>query len=78
MSTREGTKPATANLAPMHRKLDDPQRDVDAEIGHIRGLVLIRKLLAERGASSVELHQCDAVIARCREELAELALRAAA
>jgi hypothetical protein len=62
----------------MYRKLGDPQREVDAEITHIRGLVLIRKMLAERGATASELHECDAVIARCRQELAQLAVRAAA
>lgn len=62
----------------MYRKLGDPQRQVDEEIGHIRGLVLIRKMLAERGAPETELRECDAVIARCRTELAELAVRAAA
>jgi hypothetical protein len=62
----------------MYRKLGDPQRQVDEEIGHIRGLVLIRKMLAERGAAEAELRECDAVISRCRSELAELAVRAAA
>jgi len=62
----------------MYRKLGDPQRQVDEEIGHIRGLVLIRKMLAERGAPDAELRECDAVIARCRVDLAELAVRAAA
>ena len=62
----------------MYSKLGDPQRQVNEEIGHIRGLVLIRKMLAERGAPETELQECDAVIARCRSDLAELALRAAA
>jgi hypothetical protein len=62
----------------MVRKLGDPQREVDAEIAHIRGLVLIRKMLAERGATASELHEYDAVIARCRRDLAQLAVRAAA
>ena len=62
----------------MYRKLGDPQREVDAEITHIRGLVLIRKMLAERGASASELRECDAVIADCRRDLAQLAVRAAA
>ncbi|HEY2543751.1 MAG TPA: hypothetical protein VGH92_11960 [Gaiellaceae bacterium] len=62
----------------MYRKLGDPQRDVDEEIGHVRGLVLIRRMLADRGAAASELRECDAVIARCREELAQLAVRAAA
>jgi hypothetical protein len=57
----------------MYRKLADPQRAVDEEIGHIRGLVLIRRMLAERGATAVELNECDAVIAACRRQLATLA-----
>jgi hypothetical protein len=62
----------------VYRKLGDPQRQVDEEIDHIRGLVLIRKMLADRGAPPVELQDCDAVIARCRRQLAELAVRAGA
>lgn len=62
----------------MIRKPGNPRRQVDEEIGHIRGLVLIRKMLAERGAPETELRECDAVIARCRSELAEPALRAGA
>lgn len=62
----------------MIRKLEDPRRQVDEEIGHIQGLVLIRKMLAERGAPETELRECDVVIARCRRELAELAVRASA
>ena len=60
----------------MYRKLGDPQRDVDEEIRHISGLVLIRQLLAERGAPSHELRECDAVIEACRTRLADLAVRA--
>ena len=60
----------------MNGKLGDPLREVDEEIGHIRGLVLIRRLLAERGASASELGECDAVIADCRRRLADLAPRA--
>ena len=62
----------------MHRKLSDSQRAVDEEIRHIRGLVLIRSLLADRGASAAELQECDVVIAGCRRELVALALRAGA
>jgi hypothetical protein len=57
----------------MYRKLADPQREVDEEIGHIRGLVLIRRMLADRGATGAELSECDAVIADCRTQLAVLA-----
>jgi hypothetical protein len=69
---------AAANVAPMYTKFGDPRRRVDEEIDHIRGLLLIRKMLAERGAAPAELQDCDAVIARCRRQLAELAVRAAA
>jgi hypothetical protein len=62
----------------MYRKLGDPQREVDEEIGHIRGLVLIRRLLAERGTPASELREYDAVIAECRLHLADLAIRAGA
>jgi hypothetical protein len=67
-----------AKVAAVYRKLGDPQRAVDQEIGHIRGLVLIRQLLAERGAPPSELRDCDAVIAACRTRLAGLAVRAGA
>lgn len=62
----------------MYRKLGDPQRDVDEEIAHIRGLVLIRKMLADRGASASDLRECDATIAECRLHLADLAIQAGA
>lgn len=75
---RAGTDCAGANVAAVYRKLSDPQRHVDAEIGHIQGLVLIRRMLAERGATPAELHQCDVVIAESRRRLADLALRAGA
>jgi len=60
----------------MYRKLTDPQRQVDAEIGHIQGLVLIRRILAERGAGTDELQECDSVIAESRRQLADLAVLA--
>jgi hypothetical protein len=62
----------------MNRKPWDPQRDVDAQILHIRCLVLIRSLLADRGATPAELAECDDVIAAGRQKLAELAFRAGA
>jgi hypothetical protein len=62
----------------MYRKSSDPQRDVDEQIRHVRGLVLIRTLLTDRGATAAELAECDAVIAAGRQELAELAVRAGA
>ena len=62
----------------MYRKLGDPQRDVEEQIDHIRGLVLIRRMLAERGAAASDLRDCDATIAECRLHLADLAIRAGA
>lgn len=76
MSTRGGTGADAANVAAMIRKLGDPQREVDLQIDHIRGLVLIRKMLADRGATASELGECDAVIAGCRLQLADLAVQA--
>ena len=65
------------NVTPMYRKLSDPQIEVDAEIRHIRDLVFLRGMLAERGATADELAQYDAVIATSRAELARTAKRAA-
>ncbi|HLY93789.1 MAG TPA: hypothetical protein VKP14_02990 [Gaiellaceae bacterium] len=65
-----------ANVTPMYRKLSDPQLEVDAEIRHIRDLVFLRALLAERGASADELRQYDAAIADRRSELASSVKRA--
>jgi hypothetical protein len=78
LESREGTRLAAKNVAAMYRKLGDPQREVDEEISHIRGLVLIRMMLAERGTPASELRDCDAVIAECRLRLADLAIRAGA
>lgn len=65
------------NVTPMYRKLSDPQIEVDAEIRHIRDLVFLRSLLAERGATADELLQYDAVITASRAQLASSAKRAA-
>jgi hypothetical protein len=73
-----GLGPVSEKVAAVYTKLGDPQREVDEEIGHIRGLVLIRQLLAERGAPASELRDCDAVIAACRVRLADMAVRAGA
>jgi len=62
----------------MHGKPSQPHPAVRAQILHIRGLVLIRSLLADRGATPAELAECDAVIATGRLELADLAARAGA
>lgn len=62
----------------MHRKPSDPRREIDLQIDHIRGLVLIRRMLADRGATQSELGECDAVIAGCRLQLVDLALHGGA
>jgi len=66
-----------ANVTPMYRKLSDPQLEVDAEIRHVRDLVFLRALLAERGATVDELERYDAAIAERRSELARSVKRAA-
>jgi len=49
------------------------QDALDDQVHHIRDLVLIRDLLARRGADADELADCDAVIEEQREALAALA-----
>jgi hypothetical protein len=56
----------------------DPQREVQAELRHIRDLVFVRDLLRERGAAPTELRQYDAVIDQGRTQLAGSAKRASA
>ena len=46
---------------------------VDQEIQHLHDLLLLRNLLADRGAGSDELQQYEAEIAKARERLAEAA-----
>ena len=67
----------SANVTRMHRKLSDPQSEVDDEIRHIRDLVFVRNLLAERGATYAELRDYDTVIDGVRSQLADSAKRAA-
>jgi hypothetical protein len=52
--------------------------DLAAEVGHIRDLVFVRRLLRERGATEAELQECDAVIGEARQRLAESARLACA
>ena len=54
------------------------QDELQDELRHIRDLVFIRDLLCERGETSNELRQYDAVINEARAQLAESAKRAAA
>ena len=69
---------SSANLSPMLGKHTDSQAAVAEEIRHIRDLVFVRNLLEARGASSVEVRECDAVIDECRRRLAVSAKRASA
>ena len=54
------------------------QDELQDELRHIRDLVFIRDLLCERGETSNELRQYDAVINEARAQLAESAKRASA
>jgi hypothetical protein len=47
-------------------------REVDDLVLHLKGLVLVRALLKERGASEEELDEHGAEIARVRSQLARL------
>jgi hypothetical protein len=44
---------------------------VQQELEHIRGLVVVRDALRRRGASSLELRQCDKTMGQARERLAQ-------
>ena len=47
-------------------------RDIDDLLLHVRGLVLVRDLLAERGASSSELEAHNHELERLQHRLADL------
>ena len=47
-------------------------REVDDRLLHLKGLILVRALLEERGASEAELHAHSDAIARVRTQLAGL------
>ena len=66
----------STNVAPMKRKYANPQDEVDDELRHIKDLVFVRNLLAERGAAGPELLEYDAVIDSVRRKLANSAKRA--
>jgi hypothetical protein len=53
------------------------QTIIERELEHIRGLVVIREALRLRGASSLELRQCDRTIGTARKRLSELVQHAA-
>jgi hypothetical protein len=47
-------------------------REIDDVLLHLRGLVLVRQILEQRGASAAELEEHSAEIERLRERLAQL------
>jgi hypothetical protein len=49
-------------------------REIDDLLLHIRGLVLVREILRQRGASAAELDADTAVLVRLRDRVAELAV----
>jgi hypothetical protein len=53
-------------------------REIDDLLLHIRGLVLVREILRQRGATAAELNAHTAELERLEERLAELAAPAAA
>jgi hypothetical protein len=56
-------------------------RPVDIEVAngleHVRDLISLRRIFAERGVSNAELQLCDAEIDRQRQRIARLSLAAA-
>jgi hypothetical protein len=51
-------------------------RGIDDLLLHIRGLVLVREILEQRGASEAELEAHTAELERLKEQLAQLAVPA--
>jgi hypothetical protein len=50
--------------------------ELDDLLLHIRGLVLVREILRQRGASNAELDQHTAELERLKSRLAEIAVPA--
>jgi hypothetical protein len=51
-------------------------REIDDLLLHIRGLVLVRQILEQRGATEGELEAHTAELERLKEQLAQLAVPA--
>jgi hypothetical protein len=51
-------------------------REIDDLLLHIRGLVLVREILRQRGVSAAELDAHTAELERLKDQLAELAVPA--
>jgi hypothetical protein len=49
-------------------------REIDDLLLHIRGLVLVREILRQRGATAAELDAHTAELERLKDRLAELAV----
>ena len=49
-------------------------REIDDLLLHIRGLVLVREILRQRGATPAELEAHTAELERLKDRLAELAV----
>ena len=47
-----------------------PLSIVEQELRHVRDLVVVREALRVRGATALELSECDTVIAAARAQLA--------
>jgi hypothetical protein len=69
---------STANVNRIHRRESGREGEVDDEIRHISDLIVVRHLLAARGATTSELQEYDAVIECARGRLAESAKRTSA
>jgi CHAD domain-containing protein len=67
---------STAALPRIVAVQSDPEGELQDGLGHIRDLVFIRDLLRQRGETSAELREYDAVINEARAQLAESAKRA--
>jgi hypothetical protein len=62
----------TDHLAPPIADEQLLDRRIDGELLHLRGLVLVRRLLSDRGATQPELDSHSAQIHRLRNELADV------
>ena len=49
-------------------------REIDDLLLHIRGLVVVREILEQRGASAAELEEHTAELERLKDRLAQLAV----
>jgi hypothetical protein len=62
----------------MSRRPESPHERIEDVLLHIKGLVHVRALLEDRGASFREIHEHTLEIERLRAELAELVKETAA